>query len=465
MNKVSEEQLGILADNGTITKGDDTLTADEGAAYLTPDTSVSYAAQTLTTEQKTQARTNIGAGTSNFSGSYTDLTDKPTIPTVNDGVLTIQKEGTTLDTFSANNSSNKTINIVETDPVFSASAAAGILNTDISNWNNKVDKTTDSNKVYGTDSNGNQTTYETSVGGIAQGKVPIYGSNGCLHTLTPYFSYDAVNKGYVDNFSNPNLLINGNFRVNQRSQASYSAVGYTVDRWRMSGTIRTVTPIDAGLQISGGLAGGTTFLTQRLEDTPKMWGKTFSISMTMTDGSFISSTFTLPSSAPSEDADYGATDTLIDLGLRIRLHYYSSSGLLAFVIDCQNTVQDYIEYVKLEIGSIATPFSPRTYAEELALCQRYYQTALYEFSFFAQTTSLGYGHINLPVTMRTLPTATFPTGYIHGGDGYLGNPTSIRIEGSLKSNAIRFAIGQTFVQNRLYMLESSNLIELDAELY
>lgn len=107
MNKVSEEQLGILADNGTITKGDDTLTADEGAAYLTPDTSVSYAAQTLTTEQKTQARTNIGAGTSNFSGSYTDLTDKPTIPTGND----------------------------------------------------KVDKTSSASKVYGTDSSGNQTTY------------------------------------------------------------------------------------------------------------------------------------------------------------------------------------------------------------------------------------------------------------------------------------------------------------------
>ncbi len=37
-------------------------------------------AQDLTTSQKTQARANIGAGTSSFSGSYTDLNDKPTIP-------------------------------------------------------------------------------------------------------------------------------------------------------------------------------------------------------------------------------------------------------------------------------------------------------------------------------------------------------------------------------------------------
>lgn len=42
---------------------------------------VQYVAQTLTDEQKAQARENIGAGTSSFSGSYNDLTSKPTIPT------------------------------------------------------------------------------------------------------------------------------------------------------------------------------------------------------------------------------------------------------------------------------------------------------------------------------------------------------------------------------------------------
>ena len=40
-----------------------------------------YGEMDLTDDQKTQARTNIGAGTSNFSGSFNDLTDKPTIPT------------------------------------------------------------------------------------------------------------------------------------------------------------------------------------------------------------------------------------------------------------------------------------------------------------------------------------------------------------------------------------------------
>lgn len=46
--------------------------------HLLPST-VQYVAQTLTDAQKSQARTNIGAGTSNFSGSYNDLSSKPTL--------------------------------------------------------------------------------------------------------------------------------------------------------------------------------------------------------------------------------------------------------------------------------------------------------------------------------------------------------------------------------------------------
>ena len=45
-----------------------------------PQGAVLYNQQTLNDDQKAQARENIGAGTSNFSGSYNDLTDKPTVP-------------------------------------------------------------------------------------------------------------------------------------------------------------------------------------------------------------------------------------------------------------------------------------------------------------------------------------------------------------------------------------------------
>lgn len=46
-----------------------------------------------------------------ISGDYTDLSNLPTIPTVNDATLTIQKNGVNVDSFSANSSVNKTINI------------------------------------------------------------------------------------------------------------------------------------------------------------------------------------------------------------------------------------------------------------------------------------------------------------------------------------------------------------------
>ena len=45
------------------------------------------------------------------SGSYNDLSNKPTIPTVNNGTLTIKKNGTNVATFTANQSSNTTANI------------------------------------------------------------------------------------------------------------------------------------------------------------------------------------------------------------------------------------------------------------------------------------------------------------------------------------------------------------------
>lgn len=41
---------------------------------------VKYTTQTLTDAQKSQARSNIGAGTSNFSGDYNDLSNKPAVP-------------------------------------------------------------------------------------------------------------------------------------------------------------------------------------------------------------------------------------------------------------------------------------------------------------------------------------------------------------------------------------------------
>ena len=64
------------------------------------------------------------------SGSYNDLSNKPTIPTVNDATLTIQKNGTTVDTFTANSSSDKTVNISVPTNTNELTNGAGFITAD-----------------------------------------------------------------------------------------------------------------------------------------------------------------------------------------------------------------------------------------------------------------------------------------------------------------------------------------------
>lgn len=63
------------------------------------------------------------------SGSYNDLTNKPTIPTVNNATLTIQKNGSTVKTFTANASSNVTANITVPTKTSDLTNDSGYLTT------------------------------------------------------------------------------------------------------------------------------------------------------------------------------------------------------------------------------------------------------------------------------------------------------------------------------------------------
>lgn len=95
-------------------------------------------AQGLTPTEQKQGRDNLGLADVAASGSYNDLTDKPVIPTpttVNDAVLTIQKNGSTVQTFTANSSTNKTANIEVPTKVSELDNDAGYLTSQVqSNW-------------------------------------------------------------------------------------------------------------------------------------------------------------------------------------------------------------------------------------------------------------------------------------------------------------------------------------------
>ena len=100
--------------------------AAAGASALQPNGNGSNVTSTFTAAS---SRTNISSGEKlsvifgkiakwfgdlkavAFSGSYNDLSNKPTIPTVNNGTLTIYRNGTALGSFTANQSSLLGINI------------------------------------------------------------------------------------------------------------------------------------------------------------------------------------------------------------------------------------------------------------------------------------------------------------------------------------------------------------------
>jgi len=83
-----------------------------------------------------------------------------------------------------------------------------------------------------------------------------------------------------------------------------------------------------------------------------------------------------------------------------------------------NTISDYFQFtgVQVELGKVATPFEHRSYAEELALCQRYYYRASASelngslCAGFATGSTGARGIIDFPVTMRVAPTGIEHTG-------------------------------------------------------
>lgn len=100
------------------------------------------------------------------TGSYTDLSDKPTIPTVDQ-------------TYSASSTNAQ-----------SGTAVASAIS-------NKVDKVSTASKAYGTDGSGNQTTYSVEAA-ATQYTIPYRNAGGVLNVGTPTADAHATTKKYVD---------------------------------------------------------------------------------------------------------------------------------------------------------------------------------------------------------------------------------------------------------------------------
>jgi hypothetical protein len=136
-------------------------------------------------------------------------------------------------------------------------------------------------------------------------------------------------------------------------------------------------------------------------------------------GSAVTSTTVTPTTTATQ---YTFTTTIPSNALSLAIIFvWAPSGTAG--------ANDYLDFsgVQLEIGTSATPFERRLYNQELANCQRYYYkwinntgSSKYNITMQAYNTTSAFGKLfDLPVTMRSQPTATASgtfTGISAGGN-------------------------------------------------
>jgi hypothetical protein len=127
--------------------------------------------------------------------------------------------------------------------------------------------------------------------------------------------------------------------------------------------------------------------------------------------------------------------------------------------------------LKLEVGSIATPFVPDDYAVSLDKCKRYYRKIIYAASSWwaagaaYATTAAGSGMTWYP-TMRAAPTVTLPStiNWDNAAGGAIsGVTTTVSIIG-LDNFRIGGAAASGWVAGNATLIEFSGNLIMDAEL-
>jgi hypothetical protein len=189
---------------------------------------------------------------------------------------------------------------------------------------------------------------------------------------------DRVNviESVYPQLANPNILINPNFKINQRGKSSYNtANAYTVDRWINHGVNTTITPTSLGINISCTYTDDSNLLRQIVEHPELYAGMTLTLSIKYknlvlgTNEKFILGF--------NDDINNYQEEISTTSGIaKVTGIVSSNPNLLAVRCTKIGTGSSFsvdIEWLKLEVSSIATPFIPRLYGEELALCQRYYE--------------------------------------------------------------------------------------------
>lgn len=295
----------------------------------------------------------------------------------------------------------------------------------------------------------------------------------------------VVEGGLATTYSNPNLLINGDFRVNQRGETSYTGSKYTVDRWQSAGGNVTVTPTENGVKISV-TEGGKYYslIRQKIEmNLLQYLNKKITVSTLVRslsgNGSVVLRVQLFSDSNYSTRVG-NANVFLNNTGISSATTIIPETARYIMVDIYKGTeyAKEFeIDYIKLELGSIATAFSPRPYAEELALCQRYYRrinsTKVSDklIGLCISNGSVGFLPYVFDIHMRTSPTLHHNGLSIYNGvSGGNINISSITVGLVAEPiNNFNLQINFTGEVAKIYMLRinkgAGNYIEFDAEIY
>lgn len=208
-------------------------------------------------------------------------------------------------------------------------------------------------------------------------KVGVSDFNSHTNNTTVHVTAEEKASWNAVNYSNPNLLVNPDFKINQRGLASYSSSEYTVDRWKIGNAKLTVN--DGFITLENTTEKATANIYQFFENPAVLSGKTVTLSFDYdlkTEGAWISvQAVTNGSWIPSPpvrltDTGRNVKSTVITLpenltDLRLALVIHSTDSAPFAIVD--------IYGAKLELGKISTPIIPAEPATELAKCQRFYQ--------------------------------------------------------------------------------------------
>ena len=316
--------------------------------------------------------------------------------------------------------------------------------------------------------------------------VTFFASHGYVASVDDTFTYSdiQIEEGSVatdyqpyngaivheKELSNPNLLINGDFRVNQRGKTSYThtgeAYGYTyfVDRWFAWGqnpftfdaSTKTLTPNTSNTYNS--------ILSQWIEDVSGILGKTITYSVSI-NGTVYSKTLNIPTTL-SNNVSLGELSTSFG-----KLRVWSNNNRLRFDIIVSYNQSIVLNYAKVEISSIATAYSPRPYAEELALCQRYYYKITQNnsiFNGFVFSESVARVSVITPQVMRTSPTMILNDVSLcraySNGNAYFSSNVGIGAFGE-NNITINMQATQNMTQNMGVSFRFLQPVEFDAEIY